>query len=212
MIHNVIIFGSGGMAQEVFEWSFFNGKLSSIGNVVGYCNDQGVNVSFESRTGLSFIDLETASSRFPNLMVLLCIGDPVGRKLVAEKIKFFGIELLTFVHPSAVVAKSAQIGVGSIIYPFVVVSSNVRIGKCCIVNSFSGVGHDVETGDYCTLSAQVDLTGFVNLGEGVFIGSGARVLPKKKIGDYSKIGAGITVIRSLGVNSIVLPKPTEVLK
>jgi sugar O-acyltransferase (sialic acid O-acetyltransferase NeuD family) len=212
MNHNIIIFGSGGMAQEVFELSFFNGEVSRIGNVVGYCSDQGVNVSFESSTGLSFIDLQTASSRFPNLMVLLCIGDPAGRRLVAEKIRIFGIKLLTFVHPSAVVAKSAQIGVGSVIYPFAVVSSNVRIGECCIVNSFSGVGHDVEMGDFCTLSAQVDLTGFVNLGEGVFIGSGARVLPKKKIGAYSKIGAGITVIRSLGAHSIVLPKPTEVLK
>jgi len=212
MNNNVIIFGSGGMAQEVYEWSFFKSDITSIGNVVGYCNDQGPSSGFESQTGLSYVDLQTASYRYPNLMALLCIGDSAGRKLVAEKIKKLGIRLHTFVHSSAVVAKSAKIGYGSILYPFTVVSSNVRIGECCIVNSYSGVGHNVEIGDYCTLSAQVDLTGFVKLADGVFVGSGARVMPKKKIGAHSKIGAGTTIIRSLGDHSIVLPKPNEVFK
>jgi UDP-3-O-[3-hydroxymyristoyl] glucosamine N-acyltransferase len=62
-------------------------------------------------------------------------------------------------------------------------------------------------GDYCTVSAQVDLTGFVKLGDGVFIGSGARVVPKKKIGDHSKVSAGVTVIHSLAAHSFVLPIP-----
>ena len=43
------------------------------------------------------------------LMVLLCIGDPAGRMIVEEKIRILGIELLTFVRPSAVIANSAQI-------------------------------------------------------------------------------------------------------
>jgi sugar O-acyltransferase (sialic acid O-acetyltransferase NeuD family) len=203
----VIIYGAGGMSQEVYELSFSNGEMSSIGNVVGYFSDLGINPSFEKQTGLSFIDLQAAVSRYSNLRVLLCIGNPTDRKQLAKKIIGLGAKLHTFVHPSALVAKSAQIGTGSVIYPFVVVSSNAQVGECCIINSYTGIGHDVEMGDYCTVSAQVDLTGFVKLGDGVFIGSGARVVPKKKIGDHSKVSAGVTVIHSLAAHSFVLPIP-----
>jgi sugar O-acyltransferase (sialic acid O-acetyltransferase NeuD family) len=209
MGHDVIIYGAGGMAQEIYEWSFCNGDTSSIGNVVGYVSDLGVTPNFEAHTGLCFIDLRVAMVQYPNLRVLLCIGEPVARKLVAHKVINLGAKLHTFVHPSAFVAKSAQIGAGTVVYPFVVVSSNASIGEGCVINSYTGVGHDVEMGDYCVVSAQVDLTGHVKLGQGVFIGSGARVVPRKKIGDYSKVSAGVTVIRSLKAHSVVLPNPTK---
>jgi sugar O-acyltransferase (sialic acid O-acetyltransferase NeuD family) len=209
MSHNVIIYGAGGMAREVYEWSFCNGKTSTIGNVVGYTSDSGSNPDFELDTSLPYLDLHTATARYPNLHVLICIGDPAGRKTVAQELRSLNLKLHTYVHPSVLVAHSAKIGEGTVIYPFVVVSSKARIGECCVINSYTGVGHDVEMGDYCTLSAQVDLTGFVKLGEGVFMGSGTRVVPKKKIGAYSKISAGLTVIRSLRDHSVVMPKPTE---
>jgi sugar O-acyltransferase (sialic acid O-acetyltransferase NeuD family) len=209
MSHEVIIFGAGGMAREVYEWSFRNGDKSSIGDVVGYSSDLGVTPEFEAFTGLSFIDIKAAMASYPGVRVLLCIGDPITRKRVAKTIIEIGAELHTFIHPSALVAESAQIGAGTVVYPFVVVSSNARVGQGCVINSYTGVGHDVTMGDFCVVSAQVDLTGSVQLGEGVFIGSGARVLPKKKIGAYSKIGAGVTVIRSLVAHSVVLPEPNK---
>ena len=209
MDHDVIIYGVGGMAREVYELSFCGGDTSCIGNMVGYFSDLGVAPDFEAQTGLSFIDLPVAMARYPSLHVLLCIGDPVARKSVAQKINDLGAKLHTFVHPSAVVARSAQIGAGTVVYPFAMVSCNVKISEGCVINCYTALGHDVEIGSFCTISAQVDLTGHVKLGEGVFIGSGARVVPKKKIGAYSKISAGITVIRSLKAHSVVLPKPTR---
>lgn len=212
MSFDVVIYGAGGMAREIYEWSFVNGDSSSIGNLVGYYSDLGTSHDFEKLTGLPFVDLRDALEKYPNLRILICIGEPSSRKSVAQKLSSLRVKMLTFIHPSAIVAKSAQIGSGSVIYPYVVVSSNAVIGENCVVNSYTGVGHDVVIGPSSVISAQVDLTGYVNLGECVFIGSGARVLPKKKIGSFSKISAGITVIRSLGANSIVLPRPTKIEK
>lgn len=212
MSSDVILFGAGSMVQEVYELSFCNGDISSIGNVIGYASDLGKDPDFEARTGLSYIDLLAYAEHNHNCRVLLCIGDPVVRKLIAVKLIESGVRLQTFVHPAAIIAKSAKIGAGVIIYPFVVVSSRAQVGDGCIINSYTGVGHDVEVGDYCTLSAQVDLTGSVKLGECVFMGSGSRVVPKKKIGAYSKISAGITVIRTLSANSLVFPHPTKLSK
>jgi len=210
MSHDVIIYGAGGMAREVYEWSFNNGPISGIGNVRGYFSDSGPEPHFEAATGLAFVDLKDAIATFPDLRVLLCVGEPAARQEIAQRIAQQGGKLHTYIHPTAVVAKSAQIGPGCVIYPFVVVSSNTKLGQCVAINSYTGVGHDVEVGDYCVISAQVDLTGHVKLGPGVFIGSGARIVPKKKIGAHSKIGAGVTVIKSLAANSIIYPEANKV--
>lgn len=209
MKHDVIIYGAGGMASEVYEFSFCNGDRSSIGNVIGYFADCGSNRDFERVTGLAFVELTSALTRFPELRVLICIGDVQARKTLAQRVLDLGAKLKTFIHPTAIIAKSSYVGEGSVIYPFVVVSSNARVGQCCAINSYTGVGHDVEVGDFCVISAQVDLTGYVKLGESVFIGSGARILPHKKIGSHSKISAGVTVIRSMPPNSILYPKANE---
>ena len=90
------------------------------------------------------------------------------------------------------------------------VSVNARIGKSVVLNTYSGVGHDVSIGDCCTISAQVDLMGHVKINECCFLGSGSRIVPWKKIGGYSKIGAGVTVIRSLKDNSTIFPIANKV--
>ena len=52
-------------------------------------------------------------------------------------------------------------------------------------------------GDWSTLSAQCDVTGFVEVGESVFMGSGARIIPSKTVGASSIVGAGSVVIRDV---------------
>jgi sugar O-acyltransferase (sialic acid O-acetyltransferase NeuD family) len=210
MNHDVIIYGAGGMAQEIYEWSFNNGPISSIGNVRGYFSDFGPDSHFEIVTGLAFVDLKDAIATFSDLHILLCVGEPEARRETAQRIAQQGGKLHTYIHPTAIVAKSAQIGPGCVIYPFAVVSCNTKLGQCVAINSYTGIGHDVEVGDYCVISAQVDLTGHVKLGQAVFIGSGARIVPKKKIGAHSKIGAGVTVIKSLAAKSIIYPKANKV--
>jgi UDP-3-O-[3-hydroxymyristoyl] glucosamine N-acyltransferase len=83
------------------------------------------------------------------------------------------------------------------------------VGTLVAINTLSSVGHDVRIGDYTTLSAHVDLTGHVQTGQACFFGSGARVLPKVRIGDGARIGAGATVVRNVPAGAVMYVPPAR---
>jgi sugar O-acyltransferase (sialic acid O-acetyltransferase NeuD family) len=202
---NVVIYGSGSLAREIYDFEY--SQCVPRVHFVGYINDLGNDPVFESQTSLPKVDLEPKNSA---VEYLICIADPVARFAIINKIKNLNLSLYTYIHPTALISKSAYIADGCIIYPYVVISANAHLGRSVILNTYSGVGHDVIIGDCSTVSAHVDLTGYVNIGDCCFIGSGARVAPRKKIGANSKIGTGVAVIRSLKENSTIFPTPNKV--
>ncbi|MEI6745903.1 MAG: acetyltransferase [Methylococcaceae bacterium] len=141
--------------------------------------------------------------------LIMAIGSPAGKLNVATKLKKKGAKFVTFIHPTAIVAKSATLGEGVVICPKSMVSADTNVGDFVAVNCFSGVGHDVVVGQYTTISSHVDLTGFVQVGDSVFFGTGAKVIPKVKIGAGATIGAGTTIIRSVTKNSVMYAPPTK---
>lgn len=72
----------------------------------------------------------------------------------------------TFIHPSCMIARSAQIGIGTIIMANTVVNSNAIIGKYCTIQSTVTIGHDSKMGDY----------NFISIGDNCFIGMASNVV------------------------------------
>lgn len=143
--------------------------------------------------------------------VIVAIGNPTAKRAVVERLRARGARFASLVHPSAVVARSAVLGESVVICPQCVISSDAQVGDFVAVNVLSSVGHDVKLGAFSTLSSHVDLTGFVQTGEEVFFGSGAKVLPKLKIGARAKIGAGATVMRSVAEDAVIYTAPARKL-
>jgi UDP-3-O-[3-hydroxymyristoyl] glucosamine N-acyltransferase len=112
----------------------------------------------------------------------MAIANPESKRRVAAELQAMGARFVTVVHPSAVIAGSARLGEGVTVCPFSLVSADAIVGDFVAINTMSSVGHDVQLGAFSTLSAHVDLTGRVKVGEGVFFGTGAKVLPGLKIG------------------------------
>lgn len=82
-------------------------------------------------------------------------------------------------------------------------------GPCGII-----IGHDAVIGRNCTILQQVTIAqGGVRIGDNVFIGAGAKILPGVKIGNNAKIGANAVVIEDVPDNATcVLSKPRIILK
>lgn len=208
----VVIYGAGALAREVVGHHV---AMTSVQHAdfefVGYFSDSGPDAAFEDETGLSFVDAGWQSMQ-GQCEFLVCIADPSGRQAVTERILQAGGSLASYLHPTAIVLKSARMAEGCILFPHVVVSANAQIGRGVVINSYSGVGHDVMIGDFTTISAQVDLMGHVLVGHSCFFGSGARVVPGKKIGNSCQIGVGVAVIKSLKDGVTVLPHPNKVMR
>jgi len=96
------------------------------------------------------------------------------------------------------------------------------IGRRLFIDHGSGVviGETTEIGDDVTIYQGVTLGGtgketgkrHPTIGNGVFIGSGAKVLGPFKVGDNAKIAAGSVVLREIPPNCTAVGVPARVVK
>lgn len=135
--------------------------------------------------------------------LIMAISNPLEKSQIVEKLKNKCAKFTGFIHPSALIACSAVLGEGVVICPKATVSADAKVGDFVTINGFTGIGHDVVVGHYSTISSYVDLTGYVQVGDFVFFGTGARVIPKLKIGARAKIGAGATIMRSVPEDAVM---------
>lgn len=140
----------------------------------------------------------------------IAIGDCKTREDIAAKLTH--VNFFNVAHPAAILAKMAQIGLGTFLAANSIVAAGARVGNHCIINHAAVVDHDCIVGDFCHISPQSCLGGGVKLGKGVLIGAGAIVLPNLVIADYAIIGAGAVVIKNVAAGVTVVGNPANLIK
>lgn len=105
------------------------------------------------------------------------------------------------VHPTAVVAKSAQIGGGTHIGPYCYVDENVEIGKNSVLHSFVAIYRGAKIGDYFFAHAHACVREGCRIGDrvllqnGVVVGSDGFGYARESDGRWYKMfQSGITVV------------------
>jgi sugar O-acyltransferase (sialic acid O-acetyltransferase NeuD family) len=208
MRKRLILVGCGAFARELINWV---DDLVEVGRsipVSGFLDD---NPSALSVFSYSVPYIGSIQSYIPEDgdQLLMAVGDPKAKKKLYVDLKEKGASFAQLIHPSAVVARTAKLGEGVVVCPQAFVSADATVGEVCAINGNASVGHDVKLGGFSTLSSHVDLTGWVQVDECVFFGSGARVLPKVKIGAGARIGAGAVVMRSVPADGVVYAPPAK---
>jgi sugar O-acyltransferase (sialic acid O-acetyltransferase NeuD family) len=208
MTKRLILVGCGAFARELINWV---DDLVDEGRsipVSGFLDD---NPSALSGFPYSIPCISSIESYIPEDgdQLLMAVGDPKAKKKLYADLKEKGAHFAQLIHPSAVIARTAKLGEGVVVCPQAFVSADAIVGEVCAINGNASVGHDVKLGGFSTLSAHVDLTGWVQVDECVFFGSGARVLPKVKIGAGARIGAGALVMRSVSADAVVYAPPSK---
>ncbi|MDQ0217489.1 acetyltransferase [Peribacillus cavernae] len=148
----------------------------------------------------------------PGTRVVIAIGNNRTRKRIARSLALRQDQLLTVIHPSAIVSPSAVIGYGTVVMPQAVINAEAQIGEHCIINTAAIVEHENMIGNYTHLSPNATLTGEVSVGEGVHIGASATIIPGMHIGSWSIIGAGSTVIHDIPAACTAAGCPARILK
>jgi sugar O-acyltransferase (sialic acid O-acetyltransferase NeuD family) len=210
MTKRLILVGCGAFARELINWAQDVAETGQGQAVTGFLDEDaqaltGFNYKIEY---LGKIDAFVPQS---GDYLLMAIGDPSIKKKIYQELKAKGAQFAQLIHPSAVIARSAKLGDGVVVCPQAFISADAIVGDMVAVNGCASVGHDVRLGSFCTLSSHVDLTGWVQVEECVFFGSGAKVLPKVKVRAGAKIGAGAVVMRSVAENAVMYAQPAKKL-
>lgn len=205
---DIIIYGSGGMAREVAALIEDINAAQPVWNIAGFVDDlrddTGELINGYKLLGPGRLLKEPETAR----NVVVAVGDPAARESIYEKIKDYGLEFPTLIHPSARVARNTLVGEGSVIGIDCIVSVNVKLGRNVFLNTRTVLGHDVEIGDFTSCLVNCIISGGVKIGRGAALGSNCVIKEKISIGDGAKVGMGSVVCYDVAVGHVVMSRPS----
>jgi sugar O-acyltransferase (sialic acid O-acetyltransferase NeuD family) len=143
---------------------------------------------------------------------IVATGVQALRRRLSLAIDARGGGLATVIHPSAIVAASAEIGGGSFLAAGAIVNPGARLGRFVIVNTGATVDHDDVLEDGVQICPGAHLAGLVTCREDAFIGTGAAVIPGRSIGRRATIGAGATVVHDIPDDATAVGCPARIIK
>ena len=188
-----VVVGAGGFGREV-AWI---ASLAGI-EVVGFCDDapdkaEGV------YGGLPLLgSVEKAVRALPGgTRFHVAVGRNEARRSLTARAIAVGLEPVSVIAPTAVIAPGVQIGAGSFVGANAVLSVGVRVGQGVIVNHLASIGHDVSIGDFAQICPCAGLSGGVTVGEEALLGTNASVVPLKRIGNKAVVGIGAIALRDV---------------
>jgi sugar O-acyltransferase (sialic acid O-acetyltransferase NeuD family) len=147
---------------------------------------------------------------------VVAIGDNAARGAVLERcagaVAHLGLEPATVVHPSAVVARVATVGPGSILLAGCVVGNGTRVGRGALLGIRSSIDHDGVLGDHASLGPGATTGGTVRIGTTTAVGLGANVIHGVTIGRDTVVGAGALVLDDLPDRVVAYGVPARVAR
>lgn len=126
------------------------------------------------------------------------------RRLLAK-----GLNFLTYIHPSAMVSRSATIGRGSLILAGTVVEPFSRVGENSVVWTNCVLAHHARVGDHCWIAAGTIISGGAEIRNNCFLGVGCTVTNQVTIKDFSILGAGVIATRDIPPGAVLLEKTSD---
>ena len=143
---------------------------------------------------------------------IVAIGANENRKEICLLLQKENRSLALARHPGSIIAPDVRTAAGSMICAGSIVNTGSIIGEAVILNTGSTVDHHNEIGNYVHIAPGAHLGGEVVVGEGALIGIGATVMPQRRIGAWSIVGAGALVHQDVPDRSVVAGVPAKVIR
>lgn len=209
---NIAIFGAGGFGREVKTLIDAINKIKPQYNFLGFYDDAhpvgDIVNGFPVLGGINEINHITE-----HLSLVIAIGDPSTKKNIISKIENKNINYPTLIHPSVLISDDfVKIGKGNIICAGTIMTCNIEIKDFIILNLMCTVGHDTLIENYSSFMPSVNISGEVHIQEGVYIGTGAKIINQLEIGQYTIVGAGAVVSKSLPEHCTAVGIPAKPIK
>jgi sugar O-acyltransferase (sialic acid O-acetyltransferase NeuD family) len=196
----LLVIGAGGHARAVIDAVLSSGKFP-LGLIdLNYKNQEENILSIDVLGNIDLLNKYNPKET----SVIIAIGDNHHREEMFFLTKNMGFKLLTVIHQTANISKSAVIGEGVFVSSGAIINSEANIGDNTIINSGVIVEHETNIGSHCHLAPGVKVGGRSSIEKSSFIGIGSSIANSINIGHQATIGAGSVIIKDVESNSTVV--------
>lgn len=189
---SLYIYGNGGHAKVV----------ADIARANGYDNL----IFLDDNSDMKF------NSNLPKHPIIIAIGNTLIRQKLQNLVLSSGFELITLIHPTAVIGSDVTIGNGSVVMPGAIINAKSTIGNGVIINSGAIIEHECTIGDFAHICPGVAIAGGSLVGERSWIGIGSSIIQNITIKPDITIGAGSVVVKDILEGSLAYGNPCRVVK
>lgn len=199
----LVIVGAGGFARETAQAVASINALRPTWELLGFVDDEPA-LHGTAIDGVPVLGPVDAAADI-DAWVVVCTGNPgnyFSRKRLVRRLPVDADRFATIVHPGAWLAPTTEIGRGSVVLAGVVTTAAVTIGAHVAVMPATVLTHGDEVDDYVTFAAGVRLGGDVSIGEGAYVGSGAMVRERRRVGAWALVGMGSVVTHDVPTGEV----------
>lgn len=206
----LVIIGASGFGREVANLVEDINKQEYRWDLLGLIDDKLEGITVEDYKIIGPISV--LDSIRPKPKVVIAIADTKTRRTLANTLAGKGFSFATLVHPTVSYGRAISIGEGTIICKYSHLTTNISVGKHNIINEICGFGHDTVLHDFVSIMSHSIFGGNVEVGNGCYFGLNTVVINQIKIGEWSVIGAGATVVDDIPPYSLAVGVPARVIK
>lgn len=173
----LMIVGAGGYGRSVAEAATASGAFT----VVGFADDRWPDL--EPIWGLPILGRITdlAALRTHASAAVIAIGDNARRRAVFDLAIAAGFELVSIIHPRAIVSPSALVGRGVTVMAGAVIGCEAQLGDGVVVSAGAVIDHQGKLGDFAQASAGACMGGGASLGVEAWIQEGCAMRPGERV-------------------------------
>lgn len=210
----IAVFGAGGFGREVHMLIEQINKTSPQWEFTGFFDDDAGKHNKRINNQPVLGGLDAVNSIKEELNLVFAIGNPKVKRSLVKRISNPLIKFPVLIHPNVLLGSPEflEIGEGTIICASNIITTNIKIGRHVILNLACTVGHDTVIEDYCSFMPTVNVSGEVLIREGVFVGTGAKIINQLEVGANSVIGAGAVVAKNIPADCTAVGVPAKPIK
>ncbi len=132
------------------------------------------------------------------------------REAACRKIKSYSLPFAPLIDPRVDV-EGVQFGEDITVYQGVSFCAAAVMDEGSVALTQAVIGHGCKVGRWCVVAPGAVINARIDLGDGVYVGTNASILPDLKVGAWATIAANSAVVQNVPPGATVMGVPAQII-